>query len=265
MIKNKINFSIIMPTYNRAFCIKKAIDSLLNQTYQNFELIIVDDGSKDGTEELINQKYQKELQNKKIVYKKLNKNQGVCNARNTGLKLAKYDWIGYLDSDNEMLPEFLETFQTEILKNPQNKIFYAKILRSDSSICGRAFNYETLLKGNYIDMGVFVHNKSLVKKYGKFDTKLKRLVDWDLILRYTKKETPIFIEKILLNYNNSDEYERITNCCSCENAQKRIHKKQQKFLQQIFSIKNSYDRKHKVITILGVKINVKKGDSINGH
>ncbi len=257
MIKNKINFSIIMPTYNRDFCIEKAIDSLLNQTYQNFELIIIDDGSKDNTEELINQKYQKELQNKKIVYKKLNKNQGVCKARNTGLKLAKYDWIGYLDSDNEMLPEFLETFQTEILKNPQNKIFYAKILRSDGSICGRAFNYTSLLQGNYIDMGVFVHNKSLVKKYGKFDTKLKRLVDWDLIIRYTKNNAPIFIEKILLNYNNSDEYERITNCCSCENAKKRIHKKQQKFLQQIFSIKNSYDRRHKVITIFGIKIKIK--------
>ena len=69
MNKNNIYFSIIMPTYNRAFCIEKAIDSLLNQSYQNYELIIIDDGSTDATEQLIKTKYSKELENKKSSLK----------------------------------------------------------------------------------------------------------------------------------------------------------------------------------------------------
>ena len=65
MNKNNIYFSIIMPTYNRAFCIEKAINSLLKQTYQNYELIIIDDGSTDNTEDLIRDKYSDLLKNKK--------------------------------------------------------------------------------------------------------------------------------------------------------------------------------------------------------
>ena len=65
----KINFSVIMPSFNRAFCIQNAINSLLANTYQNFELIIIDDGSTDNTEELIKQTYSQYLENKKIIYK----------------------------------------------------------------------------------------------------------------------------------------------------------------------------------------------------
>ncbi len=251
----KINFSIIMPTYNRAFCIENAIDSLLNQSYQNYELIIIDDGSTDDTEQLIKTKYSKELENKKILYKKLAKNKGVCNARNIGLKLAQYDWIGYLDSDNEMLPDFLETFKNAISTNPNNKIFYSQFVRTDGTIVGRCFNYDSLLKGNFIDIGVFIHNKELVKQYGNFDTKLKRLVDWDLIIRYTKKEKPVFIEKVLLNYSNDNDYARISNTESYGNALKKINKKQKNYLKHIFSITNQDI--HKVVTLCGIKLKIK--------
>ena len=251
----KINFSIIMPTYNRAFCIEKAIDSLLNQSYPNYELIIIDDGSTDATEQLIKTKYSKELENKKILYKKLTQNKGVCNARNIGLKLAQYDWIGYLDSDNEMLPDFLEEYRKAISNNTNKKIFYSQIQHSNGRVIGKPFNYEQLLKANYIDLGVLVHHKSLIKKCGKFDTKLKRLVDWDLIIRYTKKETPHFIEKILLKYSGKNNYPRITNTESLELAKKIIYNKQQKFISKIFSVKNCDF--HKKITILGIQIKVK--------
>ena len=255
MNKNNIYFSIIMPTYNRAFCIEKAIDSLLNQSYPNYELIIIDDGSTDATEQLIKTKYSKELENKKILYKKLTQNKGVCNARNIGLKLAQYDWIGYLDSDNEMLPDFLETFKNAISTNPNNKIFYSQFVRTDGTIVGRCFNYDSLLKGNFIDIGVFIHNKELVKQYGNFDTKLKRLVDWDLIIRYTKKEKPVFIEKVLLNYSNDNSYKRITNTESYDNALKKINKKQKNYLKHIFSITNQDI--HKVVTLCGIKLKIK--------
>ena len=77
-------------------------------------------------------------------------------------------------------------------------------------------------------LGVFVHKKSLIEKYGNFDTNLKRLVDWDLILRFTKKEKPYFIKKILLNYNDNNDFSRITNTESLEVAMNIIKNKQAK-------------------------------------
>lgn len=179
-------FSIIMPTYNRAFCIETAINSLLNQTYQNFELVIVDDGSTDGTENLLKEKFSKELVNERIKYISVKTNKGVCNARNVGLENAENEWIGYLDTDNTIDSKYLEEFKNAIIKNPNRKIFYAKLITGHGKIIGKSFDYKALCAGNYIDMGVFVHHKSLVNDLGKFDTHLKRLVDWELIIRYTK-------------------------------------------------------------------------------
>ncbi len=254
---NNTKFSIIMPTYNRAYCIQNAIDSLLAQTYQNFELIIIDDGSDDNTEKIIKENYFSELNQKKIIYKKNSKNKGVSNARNTGLKLAKNEWIGYLDTDNTMSKEFLKTFKNAIEKN-SNKIFYAQIQDDNQKIVGKLFNYQDLCNANYIDMGVFVHHKSLIRKCGKFDTKLKRLVDWDLIIRYTKNNEPYFIEKILLNYSNHQNYPRISNTESFENAKKYISNKiSTSVLEQLFSVKNDNQTCHKIVCILGIKLKFK--------
>ena len=207
--KSQFLFTVIMPTYNRRFCIEKAINSLLNQTNQNFQLIIIDDGSTDNTEELIKVKYSAYLKSKKFIYKYI-KHKGVCNARNTALKLAKTDWIAYLDTDNEIFPDFIDTFQKAIAEHPKYKCFYAKFV-ADGNIEGQAFNYSDLVKLNFIDMGVFVHRRNLINKYGMFDVKLKRATDWDLILRYTKKDPPYFIDKVVLKYNTDDSFKRISN------------------------------------------------------
>ena len=254
-------FSIIMPTYNKAFCIENAIDSLLAQTYYNYELIIVDDGSSDNTEELIKNNYEKELHSGKIIYKKLEQNAGVCNARNVGLSLAKYDWIGYLDSDNKLTEDFLTTFSNAIVQNPRKKCFYAKIEYCNGRVIGKNFDFKKLCKANYIDLGVFVHHKSLVKKLGNFDTNLKRVVDWDLIIRYTRKNKPVFINKVLLNYNSNDDFARITNSESAEIAVAQVYEKIKNYrdlnyyLQKIFSLENEGTRK--VITFLGIKLKIK--------
>lgn len=254
----KLYFSVILPTYNRAFCIEKAIDSLINQSYKNYELIIVDDGSTDQTENILKEKYKEYFDSHKFIYKKLKRNKGVCCARNEGLKLTNYEWIVYLDSDNKMLPFFLEEYAKAIPSNPNKKIFYSQIHHSNGRVIGKAFDYNQLLKANYIDLGVFVHHKSLIKKYGKFDTKLKRLVDWDLIIRYTKKETPYFIEKILLEYSGQDDYPRITNTESLELAKKHIYRKHIQKLslfEKILSVKNRGI--HKIITFMGIKLKIK--------
>lgn len=223
--KYKPKFSIILPTYNRASFIKDAIDSLLLQSYENYELIIVDDGSTDNSEKLIKTSYSKEIKQKKIKYIKLKTNTGVSNARNIGLKKAKNEWIAYLDSDNKIKNNFLDEFSKAIIQNKNNKIFYAKLQRmQDKVIVGEPFQYLALLIENYIDLGCFVHHRSLVKKYGNFDINLRRLVDWDLIIRYTKNNRPVFIDKVLLDYN-SGNYDRITLTEAIESAKKEIRRK----------------------------------------
>ncbi len=213
--KNKIQkqpeFSVIMPTYNRGFCIKNAINSLLSQTYQNYELIIVDDGSTDNTKEIIKQTYAKELKTGRIkyIYKQ---NEGVCKARNVGLENASKEWIAYLDSDNLMVPEFLETFACKILERKTIKVLYARLIKMVSKReVGKAFNLNELKLENYIDLGVFVHHKNIYQELKGFDEQMTRLVDWELITKYTKKYYPLFIDRIVLIYNDSNEHDRITN------------------------------------------------------
>ena len=95
--------SVILPTFNRSHVLIRSIRSVLNQTYQNFELIIVDDGSTDNTEKLVNS-----LSDDRIKYTRHNKNKGVAVARNTGIRLAGGHFIALQDDDDEWYPEKLE-------------------------------------------------------------------------------------------------------------------------------------------------------------
>ncbi|MCK5342735.1 MAG: glycosyltransferase family 2 protein, partial [Candidatus Heimdallarchaeota archaeon] len=95
--------SIIIPTYNREKLILNALDSIFNQTFQDYEILIIDDASTDNTEQVI-----KELNHSKIKYLKLEKNSGQCIARNFGAKRAQGQFIAFLDSDDEWLPQKLE-------------------------------------------------------------------------------------------------------------------------------------------------------------
>lgn len=222
--ESDISFSLIMPTYNRKKIISKSIDAVLRQSYQNFELIIVDDGSTDGTDSFIRKNYAKELQSGKIVYI-LKANEGVCKARNIGLKAAKNDWIGYVDSDNLIFPNFLEIFASAISEH-KNKIYYSKFARmSDRRDVGCSFDFPKLLKGNYIDLGTFVHQKSVYSELGGFDENMTRLVDWDLVLTYTKKYLPCFIPVVTMLYNDADNYTRISNTADYEKNKKYIQAK----------------------------------------
>jgi len=218
----QISFSIIMPTYNRKYCIKNAIDSLLRQTYNNFELIIIDDGSTDETDEYLKETYQGEINNEKIKYFKLPENKGGAFARNFGIQKAKNKWIGYLDTDNQQHSDFLETFAKSI-ENSANEIHYAQIKCSKTqAIVGHEFNFEELVRFNFIDLGVFVHSSKIYNELGGFDIELLRLIDWDLIIKYTEKYPPKFIEKILLDYDDSEDSSRITNKVSVGESYKQV-------------------------------------------
>ncbi len=97
--------SIITPTYNCGKYIEQTIESVILQTYRNWEMIIIDDCSTDNTEEIV-QEYQKRYE--KIIYKKLEFNSGAAIARNTGIKMAKGKYIAFLDSDDRWKEKKLE-------------------------------------------------------------------------------------------------------------------------------------------------------------
>jgi len=103
--------SVIIPTYIRAHVLAKAIQSLLNQTYQDFEIIVVDDGSIDNTEEVV-----KSFNDPRIRYIRHKENCGGSAARNTGIRAAYGECIAFQDSDDEWLPEKLEK-QMQVFEN----------------------------------------------------------------------------------------------------------------------------------------------------
>ena len=116
--------SVIIPTYNRNKLVLDAIDSVLEQTFQNFEIIIVDDGSTDNTKTHIDS-YQKKDTRIKYIFQE---NQGVSIARNTGLEAAQGEYIAFLDSDDRFLIDKLER-QVFILENHHDiGLIYSKIL-----------------------------------------------------------------------------------------------------------------------------------------
>jgi len=206
-----IRFSVIMPAYNRKWCISRAVNAALAQTHQNFEIIIVDDGSSDGTENELREKFHDEITSGKIVYVPLPRNGGVSRARNVGLSFATSEWVTYADSDNEMRPYFLSMMANSIMANPDKDTVYGRMINVNSGlIVGKPFEQGDIVKGNFIDLGVFAHRRSLVSRYGGFDDSLRRLVDWDLIVRYTRHKDPAYIDRIILDYVDDERNDRIS-------------------------------------------------------
>ena len=102
IMQNQILFSIIVPTYNRAHLISSTLDSILSQTYTDFELLIIDDGSTDNTEEVV----QKYLSDKVLYFKKTNGERSA--ARNYGTSKARGEYLNWIDSDDLIYTNHLE-------------------------------------------------------------------------------------------------------------------------------------------------------------
>ncbi len=134
--------SVIIPTYNRANVLSRAINSVLAQTYTNFELIIVDDGSIDHTKKVV-----EKFIDQRISYFKLDCNSGQNTALNRGINIAKGEYISFLDSDDEWLPTFLEKLKKIIEEDEQIGLCYSRA--SGLTNDGKYYSgYKFILKGN---------------------------------------------------------------------------------------------------------------------
>ena len=131
MIDNYKNFLITINIccYNSSKYIEETIQSVINQTYKNWELIIIDDGSTDNTKNLI-KKYLNRNNNIFYFYKE---NGGYPSARNKAIKIAKGEWIALIDHDDVMLPNRLENQVNEIIKYNHVKLFSSAIIQNSNS------------------------------------------------------------------------------------------------------------------------------------
>ena len=98
-----IFFSVIIPTYNQASLLEKAVKSVLNQSFKNFEIIIVDNYSDDETQKIV-----ESFQSKKIIYKKIENHGVIARSRNLGIKISSGKWLAFLDSDDSWYKEKLQ-------------------------------------------------------------------------------------------------------------------------------------------------------------
>ena len=105
-------FSVIIPTYNRCELLKLSIESVLSQNYKNFEIIVIDNNSKDNTEKIV-----KKFKKKNIIFKKINNKGVISKSRNKGIKISKGKWIAFLDSDDTWHKNKLEKVYKIIMKN----------------------------------------------------------------------------------------------------------------------------------------------------
>ncbi|OGG19706.1 hypothetical protein A2721_00950 [Candidatus Gottesmanbacteria bacterium RIFCSPHIGHO2_01_FULL_47_48] len=184
--------SIIMPTHNRSWIIERAINSVLSQTFLDYELIVIDDASTDDTQEKL-----KQFTDERVVVQSLSENKKPAGARNEGIKLAKGDIIAFLDSDNVWFPNYLEVMVQELtdyyvmIYASQNMLLVGGD-KHEMNVIGRAvrdfpYNPKAMTRDNSIDINCAVLRKSLLNDIGLFDETLKSLEDWDLFARAVVK------------------------------------------------------------------------------
>ncbi len=189
--------SIIIPTFNRSALLKRALETVYKQTISNYEVIVIDDGSSDDTEEMM----QAEFPSARYYYQS---NTGVSSARNKGLELAVGEWIAFLDSDDEWLPEKLDK-QFALLKlNPTEKICHTEEIWVRNGVRVNQMKkhrktggwiFPQCLPLCAMSPSSIVIHRSIFDDVGGFDAGLPACEDYDLWLRITAKYPVLYIEE----------------------------------------------------------------------
>ncbi len=196
--------SVVMPVYNRAGFVAEAIDSVIMQSHGDWELLIVDDGSEDDLAVVVTPY----LRDPRIRFLR-RPHHGAAAARNAALRQARGAFVAYLDSDNLWAPHFLSQATAALRGDPDIDLVYG-VLSSAAHNLGervflfRAFDRQALSESNYVDLNVVMHRAGLFQRFGGFDESLDRLVDWDLVLRYTEERPARGIPVLAARYRVID-------------------------------------------------------------
>ncbi len=200
-------FSIIIPLYNKELYIENTLKSVLNQSFTDFEILIINDGSTDNSEQKI-----LNFNDNRIQYFS-KKNEGVSTARNLGIEKATSNYITFLDADDFWYPNFLETMHKGITLFPKEKVFTAaieietpkKIFSAHYSISKKSeFEivnfFDASYKESVICTSCAVFHRNVFEKVGVFDTSIKSGQDTDLWIRIGLVYQIVFSWKILARY-----------------------------------------------------------------
>lgn len=200
-------FSVIIPTYNRVNVLFRAIESVLDQSFQDFDLWIVDDGSNDGTEERMRSFLDGRPELKNKIYYLKQKNSGVSSARNLAIQKSSGKWLTFLDSDDEWLPEKLNLQFSFINENPSIPVVHGEEIWIRR---GRRVNQKNIHKkfGGWIfkkclplcliSPSAVAIRRDLFSEIGLFDPEFIVCEDYDLWLRITSLYEVGFIEDFLI-------------------------------------------------------------------
>lgn len=191
--------SVIIPTYNRASLLSRAMESVLGQTWKDLEVIVVDDASQDDTAQVV-----AACTDPRVRYIRLEKNSGACVARNTGVAEARGEWIAFQDSDDLWLPEKLEKQMAYLVQTGADVVFCAfdrysvegKKLRTfpHEHISAGRISYEQLLYENLISTQTILGRRECFLQE-PFRPDFPRLQDWELMLR--------IVQRFYVNYEKS--------------------------------------------------------------
>lgn len=202
--------SVILPTRNRVSILPQAVRSVLAQTFDDLELIVVDDGSSDGTQTVM-----EEIADPRLVFIRLENHRGAAAARNTGIREARADLIAFQDSDDEWLPTKLER-QVALLTrhNPELGAVGGRYTIDAGSMSGQiaaprletGSDYEAeLLEGVCLITPVWLIRRPILFDLGLFDERMPCLEDWDLMLRLsTRTRMQAVAENVLIKRGSAD-------------------------------------------------------------
>jgi glycosyltransferase involved in cell wall biosynthesis len=230
--------TIVIPTYNRSLLLKRAVQSVLNQTYSNLEVLIVDDKSTDKTEEVA-----RELEKKddRVRYIRQAKNQGAPAARNRGIKEAKGKYIGLLDDDDEYLKDKIELQVEKFKNNPRLGLVYGgfRVIREagekkpvDKQAKQKGDVSRKLLNRCFIGSPTVLVKREAFEKVGGFDENLQSCQDWDMWYRISKEYPFDYIDRVVAKYYLHDSEQITTNWAKKVQGVTRIFDKQKKDLEK---------------------------------
>jgi hypothetical protein len=197
--------SVIMPTYNRAGYLPDALASVAAQSYPDWELVVVDDASTDGTADFLSTVDDERVRPVRVPHG------GVCAARNAGLAAATGEIVASLDDDNHMHPNWLKAVVWAFGRQPELEVVYGGIVLDDPDRVNRKgsgalprmflrpYERATLLKENLADISAIAHRPGLAA--ARFDESLVEMGDWDLFCALTAERDPMMIPMIACFYS----------------------------------------------------------------
>ena len=210
--------SVVLPTYNRSKVLGRAIRSVLQQSFRDFELIVVDDGSTDDTEEVV-----RAFSDERVIYIRQTNNAGASAARNVGIQHAKAHLVAFQDSDDEWLSDKLKQ-QYELIDDnasPEIGIVYTGFVyytdrtahyipeKNTKQISGNIT--DSVITKNFVSTQTMMIKKAHLIALGGFDEELAKFEDWDLVLRLTGITTFAAVDtpQVIVNFtpNSISSYE----------------------------------------------------------